>query len=37
VRRCRLNSGRWTITLRNLPTSEWTPNGFMIVPLVEIV
>src|SRR3954451_10833454 len=26
VRRCRLSSGRWTMTLRSLPTSEWTPN-----------
>ena len=25
VSRCRLRSGRWTITLRSLPTSEWTP------------
>src|SRR4029079_2431294 len=29
VRRFRLRSGRWTMTLRSLPTSEWTPNPFI--------
>src|SRR3954464_14480795 len=29
VRRCRLRSGRWTMTLRSLPTSEWTPSPVM--------
>ena len=33
VRRCRLRSGRWTITLRSLPTSECTPNSVILVPL----
>src|SRR5436190_6183961 len=32
VRRSRLRSGRWTITLRRRPTSEWTPRSFMRVP-----
>ena len=29
----RLRSGRWTITLRSLPTSEFAPNPLMILPL----
>src|SRR4051794_35021863 len=29
VSRCRLRSGRWTMTLRSLPTSEWTPSSVM--------
>src|SRR4051812_43264251 len=29
VSRCRLRSGRWTMTLRSLPTSEWTPSPVM--------
>ena len=32
VSRCRLRSGRWTITLRSLPTSECTPNSVIAVP-----
>src|SRR5512132_1749656 len=32
VSRWRLSSGRWTITLRSLPTSEWTPNVAIIPP-----
>ena len=33
VRRCRLRSGRWTITLRSLPTSECTPKSLIRAPL----
>ena len=32
VSRCRLRSGRWTITWRSLPTSEWTPND--VIPSI---
>src|SRR6476469_2589357 len=32
VNRCRLSSGRCTITFRRRPTSEWTPNAVMSPP-----
>ncbi len=34
VRRCRLRSGRWTMTSLSLPISEWTPSSvMMLIPL----
>ena len=32
VSRWRLRSGRWTMTFRSLPTSEWTPTSLILIP-----
>ncbi len=36
VNRCRLSSGRCTITFRSRPTSEWTPNVVISPPFHSV-